>query len=79
MSTGEGSHVRHNLRHEVVLHGTWLYAGEILCDVQIIHTNFRPGSGDYEGPPTGACRLSGFPTAPTTAVIEATFNKPRRL
>jgi hypothetical protein len=51
MSTGEGSHVRRDLLPEVVLHGTWLYAGEILCDVQIIHTNFRPGSGDYKDPP----------------------------
>jgi hypothetical protein len=32
----------------VVKTGTWLYANEIVRDVRIARTNFRPGSGDYE-------------------------------
>jgi hypothetical protein len=36
---------------EVVKTGTWLYANEIPCDVRIVRTEGRPGSGDYEDPP----------------------------
>jgi hypothetical protein len=35
----------------VVKAGTWLYNGEVLCDVRIVFTRFRWGSGDYEDPP----------------------------
>ena len=35
----------------VVKEGTFLYDGKIQCDVRIIHSPVRYGSGDYEDPP----------------------------
>jgi hypothetical protein len=34
----------------VVKRGSFLYDGSARCDVQIIQTNFRPGSADDEAP-----------------------------
>jgi hypothetical protein len=33
---------------EVVKRGTFLYGGSRRCAVEIVQTDFRPGSGDYE-------------------------------
>ncbi len=33
---------------EIVKLGTWLYAGEIVCDIRILKHGWRYGSGDYE-------------------------------
>jgi hypothetical protein len=35
----------------IVKEGTFLYDGEIECDVRIVHSPIRYGSGDYEDPP----------------------------
>jgi hypothetical protein len=36
---------------QVVKQGTWLYAGEVVCDVRIVKHDWRYGTGDYEDPP----------------------------
>ncbi|MDQ1834851.1 hypothetical protein [Massilia scottii] len=36
---------------EVVKNGTFLYDGTVSCDVRIIRSQKRPGSGDWEDPP----------------------------
>jgi hypothetical protein len=33
---------------EVVKQGTWLYAGEIVCELRILRHGWNYGSGDYE-------------------------------
>ena len=33
---------------EVVKQGTWLYAGEIVCELRILRRGWNYGSGDYE-------------------------------
>jgi hypothetical protein len=35
----------------VVKQGTFLYADTVVCDIRIVKTNIRHGSGDYEDPP----------------------------
>ena len=35
----------------VVLEGTFLYAGVHECDIRIVYSSTRFGSGDYEDPP----------------------------
>ena len=35
----------------IVKQGTFLYADTVVCEIRIIKTNIRPGSGDYEDPP----------------------------
>ncbi|HEX6706560.1 MAG TPA: hypothetical protein VF169_17505 [Albitalea sp.] len=35
----------------VVKEGTFLYDGEIECDIRIVHSPVRYGSGDHEDPP----------------------------
>lgn len=37
--------------HPVVKRGTFLYDGSVLCGIQIVQTDFSPGSGDYEDEP----------------------------
>jgi hypothetical protein len=37
-------------KEEVVKRGTFLYGGTWRCAVEIVQTDFRPGSGDYEDP-----------------------------
>ena len=34
--------------------GTFLYDGTVVCDVRIVRTEVRYGSGDYEDPPEEA-------------------------
>jgi hypothetical protein len=34
----------------VVKRGTFLYGGSLRCAVEIVQTDFRPGTGDYEDP-----------------------------
>ena len=36
---------------ELVKKGTFLYDGSVITDIQIIKTNIRYGSGDYEDEP----------------------------
>ena len=36
---------------EVVKNGIFLYDGTVTCDVRIIRSEMRPGSGDYDDPP----------------------------
>jgi len=36
---------------EVVKNGTFLYDGTVMCDVRIVRSDMRPGSGDCEDPP----------------------------
>ncbi len=36
---------------EIVKKGTFLYDGSVITDIQIIKTNIRYGSGDYEDEP----------------------------
>jgi hypothetical protein len=38
-------------RGEIVLEGTWLYAGETSCRIVIVRRGEWYGSGDYEDPP----------------------------
>jgi hypothetical protein len=38
-------------RAEAVKRGTWLYAGNIPCEVRIVRHHTLYGSGDYEDPP----------------------------
>ena len=38
-------------RASVVKQGTFLYAGAIVCDIRILKTDLRPGTGDQEDPP----------------------------
>lgn len=35
----------------VIKEGTFFYDGSIECDVRIVHSPIRYGSGDYEDPP----------------------------
>jgi hypothetical protein len=35
---------------EVVKTGTFLYAGEVLCDIRIVKAAYRYGSGDFQDP-----------------------------
>lgn len=35
----------------VVKKGTFLYDGTVLCDLRIVRSQVRPGSGDWEDPP----------------------------
>lgn len=35
----------------VVKSGTFLYDGSVLCDLRIVRSQIRPGSGDWEDPP----------------------------
>ena len=35
----------------VVRSGTFLYDGTVLCDIRIVCSSVRPGSGDWEDPP----------------------------
>jgi len=35
----------------IVKEGTFVYDGRIQCDVRIVHSPIRYGSGDYEDPP----------------------------
>jgi len=37
-------------KEAVVKRGTFLYGGTWRCAVEIIQTDFRPGTGDYEDP-----------------------------
>jgi hypothetical protein len=39
----------HSKEH-IVKRGTFLYGGRWRCAVEIVQTDFRPGSGDYEDP-----------------------------
>lgn len=36
---------------QVLKQGTWLYAGEVVCDIRIVKHDWRYGTGDYEDPP----------------------------
>jgi hypothetical protein len=36
---------------KVVKTGTYLYAGEVVCDLRIVYRPTRWGSGDHEDPP----------------------------
>jgi len=36
---------------EIIRRGTWLYAGEVECDVQIVLCPIYYGSGDLDDPP----------------------------
>lgn len=36
---------------EVVKNGTFLYDGTVTCDVRIVRSRMRPGSGDWQDPP----------------------------
>jgi hypothetical protein len=36
---------------QVVKEGIFLYAGEVECDIKIVRSPIRYGSGDYEDPP----------------------------
>jgi hypothetical protein len=36
--------------NSVVLRGTWLYAGSVPCEVRIVRSSVRHGSGDTEDP-----------------------------
>jgi hypothetical protein len=36
---------------ETVKQGTFLYDGTVICDVRIVRTETRYGSGDHEDPP----------------------------
>lgn len=36
---------------KVVKNGTFLYDGTVLCDIRIVYSSVRPGSGDWEDPP----------------------------
>src|SRR5512140_630547 len=46
------SYMRMLLPNEkVVMEGTFLYDGKIECDVRIVHSAVRYGSGDCEDPP----------------------------
>ena len=36
-------------RASVVKQGTFLYAGAVVCDIRILKTDRRPGTGDQEG------------------------------
>lgn len=38
-------------KREIIKKGTFLYDGSVLTDIQIIKTNIRYGSGDYEDEP----------------------------
>ena len=40
-----------NSGKNIVKRGTFLYGGMRRCGVEIVETNFRPGSGDHEDPP----------------------------
>jgi hypothetical protein len=35
---------------QVVKRGTFLYGGTLRCAVEIVQTDLRPGTGDYEDP-----------------------------
>ena len=37
--------------YEIVKQGTWLYAGEVVCDLRVVKSAYRYGSGDYEDEP----------------------------
>ena len=37
-------------KEQVVKRGTFLYGGTYRCPVEIVQTDFRPGTGDYEDP-----------------------------
>ena len=37
-------------KEQVVKRGTFLYGGTARCAVEILQTDFRPGTGDYEDP-----------------------------
>ena len=36
---------------EVIKQGTWIYAGEVVCDIRIVKHDWCYGSGDYEDDP----------------------------
>lgn len=36
---------------KVIKNGTFLYDGTVLCDLRIVRSEMRSGSGDYEDPP----------------------------
>ena len=40
-----------NLESNVVKKGTFLYDGTVECDLRIVYSKIRYGSGDYEDPP----------------------------
>lgn len=40
-----------NLKSNVVKEGTFLYEGIVECDIRIVYSDIRYGSGDYEDPP----------------------------
>jgi hypothetical protein len=35
----------------IIKQGTWLYAGQVVCDIRIVKHHWRYGSGDYEDNP----------------------------
>jgi hypothetical protein len=37
--------------HPTIKRGSFLYDGTVRCRVEIVQTDFLPGSGDYEDPP----------------------------
>jgi len=43
----------------VVKSGTFLYDGTITCDLRIVRSQVRPGSGDWEDPPELANDVEG--------------------
>ena len=43
----------------VVKRGTFLYGGEVTCDVRIVRRPFRPGTGDLEDSPEVALDQPG--------------------
>ena len=40
-----------NEKKEIIKRGTFLYDGSVITDIQIVKTNIRYGSGDYEDEP----------------------------
>lgn len=40
-----------NHESNVVKKGTFLYDGTVECDLRIVYSKIRYGSGDYEDPP----------------------------
>ena len=40
--------MQHNEDWEIVKHGTWLYAGQVICGLRILKHGWHYGSGDYE-------------------------------
>jgi hypothetical protein len=44
------SHMSSQAKERIVKRGTFLYGGTFRCAVEILQTDFRPGTGDYEDP-----------------------------